>query len=81
MELTAAKRPFLYFPLREHFEQNYHVRYRLDQYGAGIHMDYGATDPDGLAEVIAREIGHPVVFRDVESDGAERAASMIAELI
>ena len=81
MELTAAKRPFLYFPLREHFEQNYHVRYRLDQYGAGRHMDYGATDPDRLAEVIAREIGHPVVYRDVESDGAERAASMIAELI
>jgi pimeloyl-ACP methyl ester carboxylesterase/predicted glycosyltransferase len=81
MELTAAKRPFLYFPLREHFEQNYHVRYRLDQYGAGIHMDYGATEPDQLAEVIAREIGYPVVYRDVESDGAERAASMIAELI
>lgn len=81
MELTAAKRPFLYFPLHEHFEQNYHVRYRLDQYGAGRHMSYRATDPDRLAEVIAREIGHPVVYRDVESDGAERAAGMIAELI
>ena len=26
MELTAAKRPFLYFPLAHHFEQNFHVR-------------------------------------------------------
>ncbi|HWH44426.1 MAG TPA: alpha/beta fold hydrolase, partial [Thermoleophilaceae bacterium] len=26
MELTANKRPFLYFPLRHHFEQNLHVR-------------------------------------------------------
>ena len=31
MELTANKRPFLYFPLRHHFEQNFHVRHRLDQ--------------------------------------------------
>jgi predicted glycosyltransferase len=34
MELTAARRPFLYFPLGHHFEQNFHVRYRLDRYGA-----------------------------------------------
>ena len=35
MELAAARRPFLYFPLRNHFEQNRHVRHRLDGYGAG----------------------------------------------
>ena len=35
MELTANRRPFLYFPLRHHFEQNFHVRHRLDRYGAG----------------------------------------------
>ena len=58
MELTAAKRPFLYFPLRNHFEQNYHVRHRLDQYGAGRYMDYAATDADALAEAIAAEIGN-----------------------
>ena len=29
MELVAAKTPFLYFPLRDHFEQNFHVRHRL----------------------------------------------------
>ena len=29
MELTANRRPFLYFPLRHHFEQNFHVRHRL----------------------------------------------------
>lgn len=38
MELTAAKTPFLYFPLRNHFEQSYHVRHRLDCYRAGVHM-------------------------------------------
>jgi UDP-N-acetylglucosamine:LPS N-acetylglucosamine transferase len=35
MELTAARRPFLYFPLAHHFEQSYHVRHRLDRYRAG----------------------------------------------
>ena len=36
MELTAGRRPFLYFPpLRHHFEQNFHVRHRLEQYPCG----------------------------------------------
>jgi pimeloyl-ACP methyl ester carboxylesterase len=35
MELTAAQRPFIYVPLRHHFEQNFHVRHRLARYGAG----------------------------------------------
>lgn len=30
-ELTVRRRPFLYFPLRNHREQVYHVAYRLDQ--------------------------------------------------
>jgi UDP:flavonoid glycosyltransferase YjiC (YdhE family) len=81
MELTAAKRPFLYFPLRNHFEQTYHVRHRLDQYGAGTHMDFDATDPDNLAAAIVREFGRSVSYRDVESGGARRAAELIAQLI
>ncbi len=81
MELTAAQRPFLYFPLINHFEQNFHVRHRLDQYRAGRHMDYRDTDPDQLAEAIAAEVGRPVTYRPVETDGARRAASMIAELL
>jgi pimeloyl-ACP methyl ester carboxylesterase/predicted glycosyltransferase len=81
MELAAAGRPFLYFPLKNHFEQNYHVRHRLDQYGAGVHMDYDTTDPDALATAIAAHIGRQVNYRDVETDGAQRAARLIAELV
>ncbi len=81
MELTAAKRPFLYFPLTNHFEQNYHVRHRLDQYGAGRHMDYHATDPDALAAAIVAEADSSVRYRDVETGGARNAARLIAELI
>jgi hypothetical protein len=44
MELAAAKRPFLYFPLRRHSEQNLHVRHRLERYRAGRAMDFDADD-------------------------------------
>ena len=81
MELAANKRPFLYFPLRHHFEQNFHVRYRLDRYQAGRCMDFEQATPEVIAAAIAEEIGRKVVYRDVESDGAARAAARIAELI
>ena len=81
MELTAQKRPFLYFPLRHHFEQNFHVRHRLERYGAGRRMDFDESPPEAIAAAIAEEIGRPVDYRDVESDGAARAARRLAELL
>ncbi|HMG28616.1 MAG TPA: alpha/beta fold hydrolase [Jiangellaceae bacterium] len=81
MELTANRRPFLYFPLRHHFEQNFHVAHRLDRYRAGRRMDYATTDADAIAEAIAAEMGRPVDYRPVETGGAARAASLLAELV
>jgi pimeloyl-ACP methyl ester carboxylesterase/predicted glycosyltransferase len=81
MELTAHKRPFLYFPLRHHFEQCYHVRHRLERYGAGRRMDYEESPPEVIAAAIAREIGSEVSYRDVEADGAANAARRLAELL
>ena len=81
MELTANKRPFLYFPLRHHFEQNFHVRHRLDRYQAGRCMDFEQATPEFIAQAIAEEVGRKVAYRDVEPDGAARAAERIAELI
>ena len=49
MELVAARRPFVYFPLAHHWEQQHFVAHRLDHYGAGIRMDYATTDPLELA--------------------------------
>jgi pimeloyl-ACP methyl ester carboxylesterase/predicted glycosyltransferase len=81
MELTANRRPFLYFPLRHHFEQNFHVRHRLDRYGAGRCMDFETETPETIARAIAEEIGREVDYAPVESDGAARAAALIAELL
>jgi predicted glycosyltransferase len=81
MELTAARRPFLYFPLRHHFEQNLHVRHRLECYGAGRRMDYQAAAPPDIAAAIATEIGRDVDYRPVATNGAARAAALLADLL
>lgn len=81
MELTANGRPFLYFPLRHHFEQNFHVRHRLDRYDAGRCMDYATATPVAIAEAIAMDIGGSPPYRPVERDGAARAATLIADLL
>ncbi|HEX5589370.1 MAG TPA: glycosyltransferase [Candidatus Limnocylindrales bacterium] len=81
MELAAARRPFLYFPLRGHFEQRRHVRHRLERYGAGRPMEYDESSPEVLAAAMAEEIERPVGSLAVEHDGARRAAELIAPLV
>ena len=82
MELTALRKPFVYVPLRRHFEQNVHVRTRLERYGAGRCVDYEeAADPDALAGILAKELGREIAYRPVETDGAARAAAMLADLL
>jgi len=81
MELTANRRPFLYFPLRHHFEQNFHVRHRLERYGAGRCMDFETATPDLIARAIADELKRTIHYRSVETNGATRAAARIAELL
>ena len=81
MELTANRRPFLYFPLRHHFEQNFHVRHRLQQYRAGRCMSYEHDGPDEIAAAIAQELNRQAHYKPVEVDGARRAAALIGELL
>jgi pimeloyl-ACP methyl ester carboxylesterase/predicted glycosyltransferase len=81
MELTAAGTPFLYFPLRNHFEQNFHVAHRLDRYNAGRRMDYAISTPETIADAMVAALKQPATFKPVESDGAMRAARMLAEIL
>jgi len=81
MELAAAGRPFLSFPLARHFEQNIHVRHRLERYGAGRAMDFATDGPEEIAAAIAEEIGREVGYLPVEPGGATRAAGIIADLL
>jgi predicted glycosyltransferase len=82
MELTANRRPFIYVPLQNHFEQQFHVTHRLGRYNAGRRMDESeAADPEALAAAIAATIGAPCDYRPVDSKGAARAADLLADLL
>jgi UDP-N-acetylglucosamine:LPS N-acetylglucosamine transferase len=81
MELTAAGRPFVYVPLRNHFEQNLHVRHRLEQYGAGRCVPWDEATPERLAGELSALIGVRPDYRPVATDGAARAAALLAELL
>ena len=81
MELTAAGTPFIYLPLRNHFEQNFHVAHRLDRYRAGHRMEFATSSPEMIAEAMVEALRRPSHFEAVEHNGAERAARMISELL
>ncbi|MGI8522299.1 MAG: alpha/beta fold hydrolase [Nocardioides sp.] len=81
MELVAAQRPFLYFPLARHWEQQLFVTHRLDHYGAGYRMDFASTTPSDLAEHLRRAMAERPRYRPVPRDGARVAGDRIAALL
>lgn len=81
MELVASGRPFLYFPLGHHFEQQVHVRHRLERHRAGRAMDYRDADPDAIAAAIVEELARPIDYLPVPTDGAARVAQLLGELV
>ena len=81
MELTALNRPFLYFPLKDHFEQQDHVPFRLKRFDAGVRMDFDDTGPSELAEAIISKIGKSISYKPVDTGGAKKAASMILGIL
>jgi pimeloyl-ACP methyl ester carboxylesterase/predicted glycosyltransferase len=81
MELAANQRPFLYLPLRRHFEQQLHVPHRLRNYRAGHRMDWDHSSPAAIATALLQQLRQPETNRPVEHDGAQRAATAIAETL
>ena len=79
--LAEAGRPFLYFPLAHHFEQQIHVPHRLDRLGAGRRMDYATATPESIAAAIAEALAMPVRSAPIAGDGAARAAALLASLL
>ena len=81
MELVANRRPFISIPLRNHFEQNFHVANRLRRYGASPPTQYDEATPERLAQQMRRRLRSEVAYSPVEAGGALRAANLIAPLI
>ena len=81
IELTALKRPFIYFPLDQQFDQQIHIPLRLARHKAGIRMSFSETTPMELATSVTENIGSEVNYTDIPVDGAKRAAKLIGDML
>jgi len=81
LELTALKRPFIYFPIEGHSEQEIVIAGRLQRYDSGIRMSYHNTNEESLAKAIITNINTSVTYKDIPVDGAEVGASLINKFI
>ena len=81
LELTALRRPFLYFPLEGHFEQQIHVAHRLNRHGAGVRMSFRETSPETLAAAVLENLGRDVEYTEINVNGAETAAELIHNML
>ncbi|MFP4511704.1 MAG: alpha/beta fold hydrolase [Acidimicrobiales bacterium] len=81
MELVATGRPFLYLPLQNHFEQQIHVRHRLERHRAGRRIDYATSTAESIADEIVAGIDSTPDHLPVPADGARRAAELLVDLL
>lgn len=81
LELVALKKPFIYFPVEGHFEQQLHVVPRLERFKAGVKMQYSKTTPEMLAEKIIANIGLKVNYPSIPLDGAKNTVKVLRQII
>lgn len=81
LELTALKRPFIYFPLEKHFEQEIHVAMRCKRHRAGIRMTYSETTPELLAKEVISNIDKRTDYVSISTNGAQTAAELIGKFL
>jgi UDP-N-acetylglucosamine:LPS N-acetylglucosamine transferase len=80
LELTALRRPFIYFPLEGHCEQA-NVSRILTQRGAGVKLRLSKTSAGFLADQIIKNLGTDVSYPDIPLDGAQKAAQQLVKLL
>jgi UDP-N-acetylglucosamine:LPS N-acetylglucosamine transferase len=81
LELTALQKPFLYFPLEDHFEQEVEVANRCKRHRAGIKMKCSATNAEILSETIISNITKAVDYATIPVNGSKEAAKIIESLL
>jgi predicted glycosyltransferase len=77
IELTALRRPFIYFPLEGHFEQEHDVAARLARQHAGVRMTRSRTTPESLAAAVVGQFGTVAGYPPIPVEGARKAARLI----
>jgi UDP:flavonoid glycosyltransferase YjiC (YdhE family) len=80
MELIALQKPFIYFPIPQHFEQD-DMANRFRRRGVGFEMSIKSATPDTLANTIMDKINLKVNYPIKNFNGAKNAAKYIKELI
>jgi UDP-N-acetylglucosamine:LPS N-acetylglucosamine transferase len=79
LELMALERPFIYFPLEGHCEQELTVASRVARHRAGVRMSYSKTTPESLAREVISNLGKKVDYVPVPISGAAEAARLIIQ--
>lgn len=81
LELTALRKPFLYFPLEHHFEQEIAVASRCRRHRAGVRMDFSKTTPEMLAKEALSQICREVDYAPIPINGAQNVAALISQIL
>jgi UDP-N-acetylglucosamine:LPS N-acetylglucosamine transferase len=81
IELTALRRPFIFVPLENQFDQQIYIADRLARQSAGIKMRYYEITPESLADVIKKNIGKEVTWAPIRTEGAQTAAKLINQIL
>ena len=81
LELTALEKPFLYFPLEQHSEQELGVANVCQRHKAGVGMTHSKTTPELLGEAILSNLGKTVDYANIPTNGANESAKIIDDLL
>ena len=57
------------------------MAHRLDRYRAGRRLQLAEVGPEDIADALLNELDRQLDYLPVATDGARRAAEMLAELI
>jgi len=81
IELTALRKPFIYFPLEDDCEHQIDIAHRLVRHKAGMKMTFSETTPQSLAESTVANLGKEVTYPPIATDGAKKAVEIISKLL
>jgi predicted glycosyltransferase len=81
LELTALQKPFIYFPIEGHSEQEIVVAGRLQRHKAGVRMSFSNSTAKSLAEAIIININTNVEYKNVPIEGAFNAVQFINKIV
>jgi predicted glycosyltransferase len=81
VELLVLQKPFLYFPLELHSEQQLTVSGKMKAHGATLQMDFSGTTPETLAQAIKDNMGKGVHYAPLSIGGEKKIASIMSGML